>query len=112
MTEHETSMINIMEHCVLNAGFCDERSNNSEDYKGCRKTHEHFFDMIKDAFAQRDALLADLYLACGGKFVDICCICGHYTPEHPGERCELKGLDCRWTWRGVQYERKKAADGQ
>lgn len=102
MTEHETNMINIMEHCVLNADFCDSCGNNSEDYKGCRKTHEHFFDMVKEAFAQRDALLADMNLACGGKFVDVCCICGHYTPQHPGGKCELRGFDCRWVWRGVQ----------
>ena len=61
----------------------------------------HFFDMVKEAFAQRDALLTDLKLACGGKFVDVCCICDHYTPENPGEKCELLGWACSWEWRGV-----------
>ena len=103
MTEQEKRIVGIMEHCVLNAEFCDQCNNNAEDYPGCRKTHEEFFKIIKDAFAQRDALLTDLSLACGGKFVDVCCICGHYTPDNPGERCELKGLDCRWEWRGTRH---------
>ena len=102
MTEHESKMIRIMEHCVLNAEFCDTCENRNNDYAGCRKTHEQFIDMVKNAIAKRDALLADLNLVCGGKFVDVCCICGHYTPENPNDKCELKGLDCRWTWRGVQ----------
>ena len=102
MTEREEYLFNVMKHCVLEEDFCDNCVSTSPDYDGCKQTHSDFFKMIKDAFAQRDALLADLNLACGGKFVDVCCICGHYTPEHPGERCELKGLDCRWVWRGVQ----------
>ena len=103
MTEQEKRAVSIMEHCVLNADFCDGCGNNSEDYKGCRKTHEHFFDMVKDAFAQRDAMFADLNHVCSGKFVDICCICGHYQPDREGElKCELNGLICSWVWRGIR----------
>ena len=102
MTEQEKRIVSIMEHCVLNADFCDTCENNSEDYQGCRRTHEDFFVMIKNALEQRDALLADLIKVCAGKFVDICCICGHYTPEHPKDKCELKGMACCWVWRGVQ----------
>lgn len=99
MTEQEARVINIMEHCVLHADFCDTCENGNSDYPGCRKTHEEFFAMVKDTFAKNDALLADLNLVCGGKFVDVCCICGHYTPEHPNDKCELKGLACYWEWR-------------
>lgn len=103
MIENEKRIIGIMEHCVLNADFCDDCENNKEDYVGCRKTHEDFFVTIKDALAQRNALLADLHAVCAGKFVDICCICGHYQPDKEGElKCELNGLICSWVWRGVQ----------
>lgn len=100
MTEQETRMIRIIEHCVLNAEFCDKCENEPEGYDGCRKLHEDFFKMAKDACAQRDALRADLNLVCSGKFVDVCCICGHYTPQNPNSKCELKGMTCRWVWRG------------
>ena len=103
MTEQEKRIVSIMEHCVLNADFCDTCENNSEDYQGCRRTHEMFFEMIKNGLAERNALLADLHAVCAGKFVDICCICGHYRPERQGEqKCELNGLICSWVWRGVQ----------
>lgn len=52
---------------------------------------------------QRDAAIADLHAVCAGKFVDICCICGHHRPDKEGElKCELNGLICSWVWRGVQ----------
>lgn len=103
MTEQETRTVSIMEHCVLNADFCDTCENNSEDYQGCRRTHEMFFEMIKNGLTERDALLADLHAVCAGKFVDICSICGHYRPERQGEqKCELNGLICSWVWRGME----------
>jgi hypothetical protein len=88
---------------MAEADFCDKCEIGEAEAEVCEKLRVDFFRMIKDAFAQRDALLTDLNLACGGKFVDVCCICGHYTPENPGEKCELKGLDCRWEWRGLQH---------
>lgn len=102
MTEQETRAMEIMERCVLDAEFCDKCELGKAEFEVCAKAHKDFFAAAKDAFAQRDALLSDLNLACGGKFVDVCCICGHYTPDHPGEKCELKGLACRWEWRGPQ----------
>ena len=103
MTEQETRAMRIMEKCVSDAEFCDECELGEAEYEVCAKAHKDFFATVKETIAQRDALLTDLNLACGGKFVDVCCICGHYTPENPGEKCELKGLDCRWEWRGLQH---------
>ena len=103
MNEQEARTMRIMEHCVLNAEFCDGCENRDSNYDGCCETHELFFKMAKDAFAMRDALLTDLNLACGGKFVDICCVCGHYRPDREGElKCELNGLICSWVWRGIR----------
>lgn len=103
MTEQETRAMRIMEKCVSDAEFCDECELGEAEYEICVKMHKDFFVAVKETIAQRDALLTDLNLACGGKFVDVCCICGHYTLENPGEKCELKGLDCRWEWRGLQH---------
>lgn len=102
MTEQEIRIMNVMEHCVLEAEFCDTCENGNAEYEVCRKVHEDFFKIVKDAIAQRDALLADLNTVCGGKFVDVCRVCGHYTPDHPNEKCELKGMACHWEWRGVK----------
>lgn len=103
MTEQETRAMRIVGKCMAEAGFCDKCEISEAGLDVCEKLRVDFFRMVKEAFAQRDALLTDLNLACGGKFVDVCCICGHYTPENPGEKCELKGLDCRWEWRGLQH---------
>lgn len=103
MTEQEIRAMRIVGKCMAEVGFCDKCEIGEAEAEVCEKLRVDFFHMIKDAFALRDALLTDLNLACGGKFVDVCCICGHYTPENPGEKCELKGLDCRWEWRGLQH---------
>lgn len=103
MTERESMIVSNMYHCVINGGLCNNCPNYAAGDDVCYNIHKDFYEMAQNTIAQRDALLADLNLACGGKFVDTCCICGHYTPEHPGEKCELKGLDCRWEWRGVQH---------
>lgn len=104
MTENEARTIRVMEHCILNEEFCDNCENRAQDYSGCRKTNEGFIEMTKGAISMRDALLADLHAVCAGKFVDICCICGHYQPQHPTDKCELRGLVCKWAWRGIQHE--------
>ena len=57
------------------------------------------------------ALEEDLTLVCTE--INPCLVCGHYKPECQGmEKCELNGWKCAWEWRGVQHERKEAADGQ
>ena len=101
MTEQKT--LDIVERCITAELFCDKCEFGDGPQDDCIKLREQAIAIVKDAFTQRDALLVDLNLACGGKFVDVCCICGHYTPENPGEKCELKGLDCRWEWRGLQH---------
>ena len=103
MSEREAELLVMMEHCILNDGFCDTCINKRKDSGVCRKEHEEFFQMVKNSIAKRERLQADMNIVCGGKFVDVCCICGHYSPEHPGEKCELKGLDCRWVWRGEHH---------
>lgn len=102
MTEQEQRIFRITRQCLLEGDFCDQCELGGSDYEECRKTHEALFAIAHEAIEQRSALLADLNMVCGGKFMDICCVCGHYTPEHPSDKCELKGLDCRWIWRGVQ----------
>ena len=51
--------------------------------------------------AERDALLADLTLACGD-VPNPCAVCGHYRTDWPKPDCELNGLTCAWCWRGLQ----------
>lgn len=51
--------------------------------------------------AERDALLADLTLACGD-VPNPCAVCGHYRTDWPKPDCELNGLTCVWCWRGLQ----------
>lgn len=103
MSEREAYLISVMEHCVLHGEFCDTCMNVKNDYAGCRKDHEEFFEMVKTAIAQRDALRYDLNIVCGGKYVDVCAVCDHYRPQHGSEKCELKGLDCKWAWRGEKH---------
>ena len=56
-------------------------------------------------------LEADLAIAC--KSNNPCLVCGHYRPDQNGyQKCELNEWVCKWEWRGAQYERKEAADGQ
>ena len=101
MTEQE--ILDVVERCNTGELFCNECAYGDKLNADCIELRDRAFAIAKEAIAQRDALLTDLNLACGGKFVDVCCICGHYTPENPGEKCELKGLDCRWEWRGLQH---------
>ena len=98
----EQKILDIVERCNAAELFCNECEYGVRQHVDCIELREKAFAIAKKAIAERDALLADLNLACGGKFVDVCCICGHYTPDHPGEKCELKGLACRWEWRGPQ----------
>ena len=102
MTEQETRAMRIVGKCMLEDGFCDKCEIGEAGFEVCEKLRVDFFRMAKDAIAQRDALLADLNTVCGGKFVDVCRVCGHYTPDHPNEKCELKGMACHWEWRGVK----------
>lgn len=51
--------------------------------------------------AERDALLADLTIACGD-VPNPCAVCGHYRTDWPNPNCELIGLTCAWCWRGLQ----------
>lgn len=107
MTEQEKFLLKVAKERLCAAGYCDDDCKyyrfGAYDCHDCCDMNTKAINIIEDAFAQRDALLADLNLVCGGKFVDVCCICGHYSPEHPGEKCELKNLDCRWVWRGEQH---------
>ena len=104
MTDQEKHSIKLTEQCFLHFEFCADCELCGEDYETCQKSHREFFEMVKASIAERDALRADIDAVCAGKFVDICCICGRYTPDHPSEKCELKGLTCKWVWRGVQKE--------
>ena len=100
--ERRAELLVVMEHCVLNGEFCDDCPNNHEDYGGCRKTPEEFFEMVKNTLAQRDALLADLKLVCTKN--NPCLVCGHFRPEREDyEKCELKEWVCEWEWRGEKH---------
>lgn len=49
---------------------------------------------------ERDALLGDLKLVC--ETLNPCLVCGHYRSDWEKLGCELNGLACIWSWRGVQ----------
>ena len=59
-------------------------------------------EFIKTVSAERDALLADLTMACAN-VPNPCPVCGHWRTDWENPGCELNGLTCKWCWRGVQY---------
>lgn len=56
---------------------------------------------VKTVSTERDALLADLAKVCAD-VPNPCPVCGHWRPDQEKPGCELIGLHCAWTWRGVQ----------
>lgn len=62
-------------------------------------------DGFEELERERDALLADLTLACA-EVLNPCRVCGHYRTDWPKPGCELGGLTCAWCWRGVQSRGK------
>lgn len=58
-----------------------------------------------DSRALINALLADLTLVCGSESINPCLVCSHYRTDWEKPGCELNGLTCAWSWRGVQDAR-------
>lgn len=107
MTEREEFLLKAAKERLCSSGYCDDDCSyyrfGAYDCIECAGMNDEAINIVKNIIIQHDALFADLHAVCAGKFVDICCICGHYQPDKEGElKCELNGLICRWVWRGVQ----------
>ncbi len=61
-------------------------------------------ELVIDALALINALLADLTLVCGSESINPCLVCSHYRTDWEKPGCELNGLACIWSWRGVQKD--------
>ena len=71
------------------------RYEQQQEYLEKRAEHER-------AKRERDALMADLTQVCGGETINTCLVCSHYRTDWEKPGCELNGLACIWSWRGVQ----------
>lgn len=60
-------------------------------------------DELEITKIERDALMADLTLACGDT-PNPCLVCGHYRTE-PKPDCEMNGFTCAWYWRGIAHRK-------
>lgn len=69
---------------------------------------ELYDECVDDALQlmrERDAMMADLTLVCGSESINPCLACSHYRTDWGKPGCELNGLTCAWSWRGVQDAR-------
>ena len=63
---------------------------------------EYALEYIQQLECERDALMADFTLVCGSESINPCLACSHYRTDWEKPGCELNGLACIWSWRGVQ----------
>lgn len=106
MTEQEKILLKVAKERLCAAGYCDDDCKyyrfGAYDCHDCCDMNTKAINIIEDAFAQRDALLADLKFVCAKN--NPCLVCGHFRPKREDyEKCELKEWVCEWVWRGEKH---------
>ena len=94
--------------CPFN-GWCDYEDDALEYIQKLEEKVELYDECVDDALQlmrERDALMADLTLVCGSESINPCLVCSHYRTDWEKPGCELNGLTCAWSWRGVQKDGK------
>ena len=100
--ERRAELLVMMEHCILNDGFCDECIHEPKSSGECKGHFKEFFEMVKEDIRERERMKADLAVACTQN--NPCLVCSHYRPEREGlEKCELNNWVCKWEWRGEKH---------
>ena len=100
MTEQE--ILDIVERCNTGELFCNECELGDKLHADCIELRDKAFEIAKKAFAQRDAMFADLKLVCTKN--NPCLVCVHFCPEREDyENCERTDWICEWEWRGEKH---------